>query len=222
MGSKKSKLWDRVECKDIEGVGKILKKHPDYVNGAFFKNCVYTPLTRAIWRQDFAMVKFLVSQNANVNEVASGGLPPASQAAQKNFIQIVKFLGENGVDFSVEDEDGYNALDHAITHGNYDFALYVKQKGNIEPKELGFYEQKRKMFVMKEVNFEDFLKNLRNSNQQFDGQIIQTSHTIVERNKKYDDPVLDPRETWTQAIDRVVNFKDPKIVSEDYIGLLVD
>ena len=85
------------------------------------------------------------------------------------------------------------------------------KKQGLSCKSPEFYERKRDMFVMKEVNIEAFIKNLESQNDEFQGPMLRKSQTLQARHK-FKDPVLDPNETWTQMIDRIVNFKEPKLI----------
>ena len=66
-GSVKSKLWDSVEQENIEKVHKILCKYPDLLNEPLGKTVPYNCLTRAAWRGDINMVKYLVEEGADIN-----------------------------------------------------------------------------------------------------------------------------------------------------------
>ena len=67
MGGRHSKLFDRIECKDVEGAKKILDKHPDLLNDPIAKGNGYSFLSRAVWREDITMVKMMHKLGANLN-----------------------------------------------------------------------------------------------------------------------------------------------------------
>lgn len=66
----RSKLFDELECEDIEGMEKILQKHPEMVDLPLGKDLPYNPLVRATWRGSTKVVKYLIEEKqADVNYV---------------------------------------------------------------------------------------------------------------------------------------------------------
>ena len=125
-------------------------------------------------------------------------------------MEIVRYLIQQGADIQVCDKEGYNSLDHAVIHCHYDMALLLKKEG-LSCKSPEFYERKRDMFVMKEVNVQNFIKNLESENNDFQGPMIRKSQTLQSR-YKFKDPVIDPNESWGEMVGRIVNFKEPKLI----------
>lgn len=60
-------------------------------------------------------------------------------AAFRNNVKMCEFLLDNGADITLEDNQGWNAIDISIIKMNYDTALLLKRKGLI-PKEKEIYE----------------------------------------------------------------------------------
>lgn len=66
----RSKLFDEIECGDIEGIHKILGKHPELLDMPLGKDLPYNCLIRATWRGNLKVVKYLIEdKKADVNKI---------------------------------------------------------------------------------------------------------------------------------------------------------
>lgn len=88
----------------------------------------------------------------------------------------------------------------------------------LRPKSIDFYDLKREMFVGYKVNIPDFLAKLDaeiDENQQI-FERKPSSRLISSENPKLIDPVIDPRESWSDMFWRVSEFKPPPLVDSNY------
>ena len=133
------------------------------------------------------------------------------QAAQRGYLEIIKYLlSRPNIDLEKTDDEGYNALDIAITYAQYSSAILLKRAG-LEPKSADFYKKRREIFTVKQVNVENFLQNLHQDNDTLEGKLMQNRDEVTFR-KKFKDPVVDPNETFKEMVVRMVDMKKPKLV----------
>jgi len=67
MGSTESRLWDAVECDETEKVKKIMQKHPGIVDLPVAPGNLHTFFTRAVWRDNFIMMRAMLNHGADIN-----------------------------------------------------------------------------------------------------------------------------------------------------------
>lgn len=60
-------------------------------------------------------------------------------AAFRNNSKMCDYLMENGADITLEDNEGWNALDIAVIKMNYEAAQTLRRKG-LKPREKELYE----------------------------------------------------------------------------------
>ena len=113
---------------------------------------------------------------------------------------------------SHEDANGYNCLDVCILNINYQTALFLFQTFDIKPKVAEFYKTRA---VSKDCDFELFIRCLQSGRETVD------KHELFERagrereeflNK---DLVVDVRETWTEVLKRIRDFKEQKLIPRE-------
>ena len=104
-----------------------------------------------------------------------------------------------------------NALDYAILYGAYNTAWKLMNLGLV-PREVDYYVG---MANEKHVLFHDYALMIEHLNKK----------TPLEECPRFDqappepqmkDPVIDPRETWTQFAKRILEFEEPPLVT-DYL-----
>ncbi|MFD2942349.1 ankyrin repeat domain-containing protein [Flavobacterium notoginsengisoli] len=71
-----------------------------------------SPLHVAVCKGDFESVKKIIEYGADVNKVIRN-MTPLMLAARYNHVEIVKILLANGAKPSIENEQGFRALDYA-------------------------------------------------------------------------------------------------------------
>ena len=77
-----------------------------------------------------------MKHGADINKRSFDGRTSLHWAAFRNNIQILELLVSNDVDISLEDKDGFNALDLAITRINYRAAYYLVSETDLKPKSI--------------------------------------------------------------------------------------
>ena len=100
-----------------------------------------------------------------------------------------------------------NALDYAVLFGAYNTARKLINLG-LELKNAEFYEASAKQ---KHIPYYDYKMMLEHLEAKIPLEECPPFH-IPPPEKKFKDPVIDPRETWTQFAKRIVEFDDPPLV----------
>ncbi len=86
-----------------------------------------------LWHLD--VVKYLVSQGADINAMDTYGKTALMYAAQKGQLSIVKYLIAQGADVNHKDSNGATALTDAAQFGNLEVVKYLVSKGaNVNDK----------------------------------------------------------------------------------------
>jgi len=83
-----------------------------------------------------------LKHNADINKRSFDGRTPLHWAAFRNNLQILELLVSNDADITLEDKDGLNALDLAITRINYRAAYFLVTETDLKPKSIQEYEGK--------------------------------------------------------------------------------
>ena len=86
-------------------------------------------LLNAIQNNSYNVVKYLVEQGADVNDVDDCGNTPLHVAVDDNKFVWVKYLVEHGADINVMDESGYTPLYSAINNDNFNMVKYLVDQG---------------------------------------------------------------------------------------------
>ena len=114
-------------------------------------------------------------------------------------------------------------FDFAIAYGSYDIALSLKKLGE-KPKSIEFYEDYNKLKKIPYFNYKILLEHLENEIQSefclpFHIKLPESSlmsNFIFMINNKLEiilnDPVIDPRESWSDMFKRILEFQDPPLV----------
>ena len=86
------------------------------------------PLMAAVQAGDFAQVKKLVGDGADVN-ANTGGLLPLVEAINKKYTDIAKFLVDEEANVNLQDKDGDTAIIVAALRGNMEILPLLKKQG---------------------------------------------------------------------------------------------
>ena len=80
-------------------------------------------------KEDLATLKALAAAGADLN-TQSGPLEfsPIMHAAYEGYVDIVRFLKNQGVDLSLEDTEGDNALDLAVLRNHGEVIKILREK----------------------------------------------------------------------------------------------
>ena len=87
-----------------------------------------TPLIKVVWHGHLDVVKYLVSQGADVNE-AKNGWTPLHRAAARGHLDVVKYLVSQGADVNAKNNDGGTPFFMAAVHGHLDVVKYLVSQG---------------------------------------------------------------------------------------------
>ena len=128
-------------------------------------------------------------------------------AAKRDHLAVVRYLLTMNANTDFVSGCELKAVDYAILAGFYEVALPIyEHMKDRELKETHAYQQMGKQFHYRYVNYEVFTANLVN---RVDPDNVPDFLTKVKPH--YQDPVVDPRETWKQWFLRNLEFKDPPI-----------
>ena len=67
----------------------ILKIRPQYLNMELSTDLKVTPLSRAVWRNDFQLFKMLLEVGADINEGGEEGITPLMWAAKRDHLELL-------------------------------------------------------------------------------------------------------------------------------------
>ena len=122
MGAQESKLKSELLHAILEGregkVATFLKNYPDYVNTSLC-NETTNPICRATYLGNKNIVNLILKFGGDVNLRSTHKRTPIMWASFRDNTKMMEFLLEHGADVSLEDENGFNCLDLAITRLNY-------------------------------------------------------------------------------------------------------
>ena len=139
MGNSESRQinWflDAIICGRDNDVAKMLKDNPELAK-CEFHNGTTNPMCRATYLGRRNIIVLLLKHGADINKRSFDGRTSLHWAAFRNNIQILELLVSNDVDITLEDKDGFNALDLAITRINYRAAYYLVSETDLKPKSI--------------------------------------------------------------------------------------
>jgi hypothetical protein len=191
-------LLYHIERNDLPNVEKVLEKRPDLVNSNnFTANAKSTPLHRAAVNGNLALAQLLLEKyRAEVDARTSNGETPLIGAVKKNKLEMVRFLLVFNASPNEISGSGLKAVDYAILGGFYDIALllYERMEGQ-DLKESFDYEMLGNKHNYRYVNYRVFLEHLKLKTEE-----ENVPNFLVKPKPQFDDPVVDPRETWKHWI----------------------
>ena len=94
-----------------------------YHNGAVFSAEVLRRI--AYWNDQLEIVRYLISQEVDVNVKESYGDTMLHQAAFHGELEIVEFLYAKGADVNAKNDRGKTALDIANDYGHQDVIAFL-------------------------------------------------------------------------------------------------
>jgi len=112
-------LVDVTQCVEQFGIDV---NQPDSVFGL-------TPLFMSSENGHFPIVKFLVQNDAAVNQTANDGVTPLFMSSLNGHFPIVEFLVENGADVNQSQNDGYTPLFMGSVTGHVSIVEFLVQNG---------------------------------------------------------------------------------------------
>lgn len=177
---------------DLQTVKSILKEKPALLNCSDLGNV--PPLLAAVYGQNLAVVKHLVTSGANVNQVDDiHGLSPVIVAAQQGNMNILKYLHSKGSDLNYISKLRFTALHAASDSGHIDIVKFLISKavpleihdtaGGFTPLHYACDSRKR--------NIVDFLlksganPNARNKSNQTCIELCKKRVAVINKAKDY-------------------------------------
>lgn len=128
-------------------------------------------------------------------------------ACKRNRLEILKILVAGGASVNPVSDLGLKAIDYSILAGFYDNASFLYPISDKELKSAEEYRAIADKFRYRYVNYQMFIDGLR------EGTPEDEMPDFTKKHKKtYNDPVIDPRESWVDWFKRVGDFKPPPLV----------
>lgn len=123
-------IYDACRNGDIDTLKSIHDNDPQSIHQP--NEMGFSPLTLAVYSNQEEVVKFLLSQNVNVDHRDRAGNNAAMGAVFKGYLNQVALLIEAGSDVNHQNNDGATALSYAATFGHTAIADYLL-KANADP-----------------------------------------------------------------------------------------
>ena len=144
---------------------------------------------------------------ADIDGRTPNGESPLIGAIKKDKIELVRYLLACNADADLVSGSGLKPIDYAVLAGFYEIALIVSEKmKELDVKDYLDYEMLGTKFQYRYVNYQVFLENLK---LKIDEDNVPDF--LTKRKKEFEDPVVDPRETWKNWFWRTLDFKDPPL-----------
>ncbi|XP_050316125.1 ankyrin repeat domain-containing protein 49-like [Anthonomus grandis grandis] len=113
------KILEASENGDLETIKELLRQDPNLVHTTDKDN--YTPLHRACYANNLEVVKYLVSNGANLSAKTEMQWEPLHSCCQWGNFKCAAVLIQHGANVNAVSEGGQTPLHIAATHGkNYD------------------------------------------------------------------------------------------------------
>ena len=213
MGNYHNKLNDAIFYNLSDQVDQLIKTKPELLNDYFNVQKTSFPLLKAVSLKREKIIHLLLTKEGiEINKKSVTGETSATRAAKFGHLNIIKLLDDKDCDFTMEDNKGRNALDFAILYGKYNCAQYIYKK-NIDLKSDDFYNKNQNNFGNVEVDIQRFREMLQS------GVMIELGKEkeMIMKNKKVQEMVFDPNETYTEMFRSLINFSQPKMIPRDQI-----
>ena len=112
---------------DLVTVKKLLREDPGLLNAKDENHM--TPLITAAIEGNLKVVKYLVSQGAEIDLGDRENTTPLQNAALSGQMKVVKYLLKKGADLQKIDDNGHNAVTWAAARGQTEMFEYLLKKG---------------------------------------------------------------------------------------------
>ncbi|EGR27574.1 hypothetical protein IMG5_193740 [Ichthyophthirius multifiliis] len=156
---------------------------------------------------------------SQVNYAGPRGISPLMWAAKRGHIQMAQYLLENGAELlqKSQDKNQFTALEMAIVNGQYEMCLFLLNQDESQLEKLKKWEvylDAAQGKYLSYVNYEQFIVYLKQK------VPFENCPNFYKRPDppKLHDPVIDPRETWTEFFARNIDFKEPPMVERNELG----
>jgi ankyrin repeat protein len=209
----KHRLWVAITANDPETVRNICMKFPQFVNEPISDDKKTNAVTRAAYLDRPHILAELAALGADLNRTAESGMSAIMWAAARGNLECLKFLLNFNADASQKGPYELTACDYAILYGYYNTAYYLYYNGYLPTKTAEEFAEIKASMQTLYVDFPCMLMSLER-NMPPD---VVPYFTIppIKQDLKLVDPVSDPNETWTNWVDRVLEFEKPPLVERN-------
>lgn len=118
------------------GVFKYLISRGADVNAASRNSMRVRPIHSAVAQRDgklaLGMIRTLVEHKGQINVAQHGGWTPLHQAAAQGFVDVVRFLLENGANAASKSDEGVLAL-HLARKNGHTLIAEILESGSVQP-----------------------------------------------------------------------------------------
>ncbi|MBN2018412.1 MAG: ankyrin repeat domain-containing protein [Candidatus Cloacimonetes bacterium] len=120
-------IFEAIQNNNIDEVTTFVTDNPDILNERDEQYC--DPLTVAAIAGNLDIMKYLISQGADINTIDREGSNLLHNAAANGHLEVVQYLLDQGFDINAEDANGNTALLFASSHNNFDLIKFLLDKG---------------------------------------------------------------------------------------------
>ncbi len=120
-------IFEAIQNNDLEEVTTLVKNDPDILIERNDQYC--DPLTVAAIVGDLVIMKYLISQGADISTLDREGSNLLHNAAANGHLDVVKYLVDHGFDINTEDANGNTAILFASGFDNLELIQYLVDNG---------------------------------------------------------------------------------------------
>jgi ankyrin repeat protein len=120
-------IFEAINDNNLEEIKNIITENPDVINERDDRYC--DPLTVASIAGNLEIMKYLISQGADINTIDREGSNLLHNAAANGHLEVVKYLLDQGFDINAEDANGNTAILFASGKDNIVLIQYLIDHG---------------------------------------------------------------------------------------------
>lgn len=120
-------IFEAINDNNLEEIQNIITENPDVINERDDRYC--DPLTVAAIGGNLEIMKYLISQDADIYTIDREGSNLLHNSAANGHLDVVEYLIDHGFDVNAADGNGNTALLFALQSGDIELVNYLLEQG---------------------------------------------------------------------------------------------